>query len=108
MSDHLPESSSLASILAEQGVHHQEDSESEWSAKDNPETNPITMKPKAVSHVAEQFSWVPLPSCSPPGRPFPIESHALSAHVSPRTIHFWMLDKSPVSGPGKGSPFYNT
>ena len=67
MSDHLPESSSLASILAEQGVHHQEDSESEWSAKDNPETNPITMKPKAASHVAERFSWVPLPPALCPG-----------------------------------------
>ena len=22
--------------------------------------------------------------------------------MSPRTIHFWVLDKSPVSGPGKG------
>ena len=26
----------------------------------------------------------------------------LSAHVSPRTIHFRVLDKSPVSGPGRG------
>ena len=50
------------------------DSESEWLAKDNPETNPITIKPKTASHVKEQFSWVPLPSCSPPGRPFPIKS----------------------------------
>ena len=75
------------------------DSESEWLAKDNLETNSITIKPKTVSHVAEQFSWVPLPYCSPPGCPFPIKSLALSAPVSPRTIHFWVLDKSPVSGP---------
>ena len=52
--------------------------------------------------MAEQFSWVPLPYCSPPGCPFPIKSLALSAHVSPRTIHFRVLDKSPVSGPGRG------
>ena len=39
MGDHLPES--LASILAEQGVHHWKDFESEWLAKDNPEINPI-------------------------------------------------------------------
>ena len=39
MCDHLPES--LASILAEQGVHHWKDFESEWLAKDNPEINPI-------------------------------------------------------------------
>ena len=83
------------------------DSELEWLAKDHLETNPITIKPETVSHAAEQFSWVPLPYCSPPGCPFPIKSLALSAHVSPRTIHFWMLDKSPVSGPGRGTPSCN-
>ena len=36
-------------------------SESEWLVKDNPETNPVTIKPKTVSHVAEQSFWVPLP-----------------------------------------------
>ena len=71
-------------------------------AKDHPETNPITIKPETASHRAEQFSWVPLPYCSPPGCPFPIKSFALSARVSPRTIHFRVLDKSPVSGPGRG------
>ena len=80
------------------------DSESEWLAKDNPETNPITIKPMTSSHVAELFSWVPLPSCSPPGCPFPIKSLALSARVSPRKIRFLVLDKSPVSGPGRGPP----
>ena len=34
------------------------------------------------------FSWVSLPYCSPPGCPFPIKSLALSADVSPQTIHF--------------------
>ena len=74
------------------------DSESEWLAKDNPETNPITIKPETASHVTEQFSWVPLPYCSPPRCPFPIKSLVLSAHVPPQTIHFWVLDKSPVLG----------
>ena len=83
------------------------DSELERLAKDHPETNPITIKSETVSHAAEQFSWVPLPYCSPPGCPFPIKSLALSAHVSPRTIHFQVLDKSPVSGPGKGPPSCN-
>ena len=83
------------------------DSESEWLAKDNPETNPITIKPKTASHVTEQFSWVPLPYCSPPGCLFPIKPLALSAHVSSQTIHFWVLDKSLVSGPGRGSPSRN-
>ena len=31
-------------------------------------------------------------------------SLSLPAHVSPRIIHFQVLDKSPVSGPGRGSP----
>ena len=81
--------------------------ELEWLAKDNPETNPITIQSETASHVAEQFSWVPLPYCSPPGCPFPIKSLALSAHMSPRTIHFQVLDRSPVSGPGRGPPSCN-
>ena len=84
------------------------DSELDGLTKDNRETNPITMKPETVSHVTELFSWVPLPYCSPPGHPFPIKSLALSAHVSPGTIHLWMLDKSPVSGPGSGPPSWNS
>ena len=72
------------------------------------ETNPIAIKPETASQVAELYSWVPLPYCSPPGCPFPIKSLALSAHVSPRTIHFRVLDKSPVSGLGKGPPSCNT
>ena len=83
------------------------DSESERLAKDNPETNPITIKLETASHAAEQFSWVPLPCCSPPGCPFPIKSLALSAYMSPWTIHFQVLDKSPFSGPGRGPPSCN-
>ena len=82
-------------------------SESEWPAKDKLEINPITIKPETASHMVELFSWVPLPYCSPPGCPFPIKSLALSAHVSPQIIHFQVLDKSPVSGPGRGPPSCN-
>ena len=84
------------------------DSESEWLAKENLETNPITIKPKTASHVTELFTWVPLPYCSPPRCPFPIKSPALSAHASPQTIHFRVLDKSLVSGPGRGPPSCNS
>ena len=77
------------------------------SQKDLLKTNLITIKPEAGSHVAELFSWVPLPYCSPPRCPFPVKSLALSAHVSPWTIHFQVLDKSPVSGPGRCPPFCN-
>ena len=78
------------------------DPESERLTKDNLETNPITIKPKTASHTAEMFSWVPFPYCSLPGSPFTIKSLALSAHVSPWTIHFRVLDKSPLLGTGRG------
>ncbi|XP_061001692.1 uncharacterized protein LOC133058763 [Dama dama] len=38
-------------------------------ARSNSETSPITIKPETANHVAEWFSWVPLPSCSPPSCP---------------------------------------
>ena len=80
------------------------DPESEWLARDNPETNSITLKGKTASHTAEQFSWVPLPCGFPPRQPFPVKPLALSACMSPRTIHSQVLDKSPLSGAGRGPP----
>ena len=68
-------------------------------------TNPITIKPVTASQVAELFSWVPFPSCSPPGCPFPVKSLALSARVSPRTTHFRVLETEPSFWPWKGFPF---
>ena len=41
------------------------------------------------------------------GAPFPKKSLALSARVSPQTLHSRVLDKSPVSGPGRGPPSCN-
>ena len=107
MSIHFPESLSLASILAERCVRHQERLLIRVIGRDHLETNPITIKPETASHEAEQFFWVPLPYCSPPWCPFPIKSLALSADVSPQTIHFRVLDKSLVSGPGRGPPSCN-
>ena len=37
------------------------DPEPEKLARNIPEANPIIIKPKTASHVAGQFSWVPLP-----------------------------------------------
>ena len=76
-----------------------------WLARDKPEKNPVPLKPGTVSHVVEQFSWAPSPRCSPPGHPLPMKSLALSARVSPRTVHFWVLDKSPLLCPGRGFSF---
>ena len=58
-----------------------------------------------VSRMAEQSSWVPSPFCLPPGYPFPIKFLALSARVSPQTIHFRVLDKSPLSAQ-EGIPLF--
>ena len=78
-------------------------------ARDNPETNPITIKPKTASMaVAGQFSWAPLPCCSPPGHLFPIKSLAMSARVSPQIIHSQVLDNSPLFGPGRSSSSCNS
>ena len=53
-------------------------------------------------------SGFPYPTALCPGTPFPIKSLAFLAHVSPQTIHFWVLDKSPVSGPGRGPSSCNS
>ena len=71
------------------------DSESEWLAKDNPETDSITIKPETASHVTEQFSWAPFPnkiSCS--------VSTCVSLDNS-----FPSVRQEPSFGPWKGSPF---
>ena len=84
--------------------------ELEWLAKDHQETNPITIKPpynprlRATRQSSSPgFPYLLLST----GVPFPIKSLALSAHVSPWTILFWVLDKSPVSGPGRDPPSCN-
>ena len=104
LSDQLPESFSLTSILAEQGCTTMKDSESEWLAKDNWETNPITIKPKTASHVTELFSWVPLTYCSPLGCPFPIKSRFVSTCVS-LDNSILSVRQEPSFGPWKMSPF---
>ena len=78
------------------------DSESGWLAKDDLETNPITIKLKTASHVTEKFSWAPLPSCFPNKIPCFVRTCVSSE------MHFRVLDKSPVVGPRRGPPSYNS
>ena len=81
------------------------DSESELLAKDNRETNPITIKPETASHVTELFSWVLLPYCFPPGCPFP---NKISCFVSPCVSSdnsFLSVRQKPSFRPWKESPF---
>ena len=77
------------------------ESKSEWLAKDSPETNPITIKPKTVSHVVWQFSWVPLPYCSPPW----CLSNKISCFISSCVSldnSFPSVRQEPTLGPWKG------
>ena len=108
MSDHLPESLSLASILAKQCVRHQERLSlwpiKEGLAKDNPETNPITIKLETAS-FAEQFSWVPLPYYSLPGCPFPIKSYCFVNTCVSSDNSFPSVRQEPTLGPWKRSLF---
>ena len=76
-------------------------------AKDNPETNPINIKPETVSNIAEQFSWVPLPWCSPPRCLLPIKSLALSAHIS-AVNYFPSVRQEPTLGALEGAPLPTT
>ena len=80
------------------------DPNSEWLARDKPETNPMTIKPETVSHVAEKFSLFPLPSCPPPQQPFPIKSLAWTALLY-LDNSFLSVRQEPTLKPWKGSPF---
>ena len=70
---------------------------SKTTGQENLETNPIPIKLDTASQ--SQKFWLPLPCRSLPVCPFPIKSFVLSAHVSPQTIHFQVLDKNQFSGP---------
>ena len=56
VSNHLPESFLLESILDEQCMHHQEGLWVRMIGQRQPETKPIIIKPKTASYMAEQFS----------------------------------------------------
>ena len=60
-----------------------------------------------MSHDAEQFSWVPLPRCSPPGCLLPIKSLAFQ-HVS-LDNSFSTVRQEPALGAleGEAPPSYN-
>ena len=81
------------------------DPESEGLARDNPESNPITIKPGTASHVAEHFSWAPLPSCSPPGGPLPNKGSCFVSTCVSSNNSFLSVRQEPHLGPWKGSPF---
>ena len=78
------------------------DSQSEWLAKDNLETNPITIKPETASHVTEQFSWLLLPYCNPP---FPNNISCFVSTCVSWDNSFPRVRQEPSFRPWKGSPY---
>ena len=94
----------VAFILAEQSVPHQKGPWVRIIGQRQPGYgNPVTIKSESANQATEQSSWGLLPSISPPRCPFQIKSLFLAACVSPWTIYFQLLDKSPLSGPGRVS-----
>ena len=83
-------------------MRHQEGPHVKMTARDKLEAYLITVRPRTPGPMAEQ------PSCPPPRRPCPVTSLALSVCVSPWTIHFLVLDKNPLLGPGRGPPSCNS
>ena len=76
------------------------DPESERWARDNPQTDPITIKPEPRGGAVLLGSLTLL---LPTQAPLSNKASSLSAPVSLVTIHFWVLDKRPLSGPGRGA-----
>ena len=77
-------------------------SQNDWL--DSPETNPITIKPKTASHVAEQFSWVPLPYCFLWAH-FPNKISSFVSTCVSLDNSFLSVRQEPTFRPQKGSPF---
>ena len=105
--DYFPGSSSLASILVKQCVHHQE----------GPRVRMISQRqPPKETHLYKPWVWEPwgkvllvshiqlLSTCVM----FPEKSLTLSACMSPPAIHFQVLNKSLLPDPERNSPSCNS
>ena len=95
------ESFSLEFVLAEHCTVTKKDSNQSDQPEKTQKQTPLQWNAR-LQATWQSSSPVPLPCCPPPGCPFPIKSLALSACVSPQTIHFRMLDKSPLLVTGRG------
>ena len=100
----LAETSVLKSILAERCAYHQD---TPWvrpnmgQTRDNLETNPITVKPKTVSHMATQFFWVPLINFSSPQASVPNKVFCFVSMCGSLDNSFPSVRQEPLLGPGK-------
>ena len=89
------------------GCTTRKDPESERLAKDNLETNPISIKPETTSHMAEQFSWVPLPSRSPPQASLSNKASCFVSMSVSLDDSFPSVRQEPPFRSWKGSPSCN-
>ena len=97
----------VASILAEQCVCHQEGLCVRVIGQRQPRNFSFHHK---IRDCESRGRAVLLGSLTLPvsaQAPFAIKSLVLSASVSPQTIHFRVLDKNPLLGPGRGPPSCN-
>ena len=83
------------------------DSESEWLAKDNPETNPITIKPKTVSHKPRGRAVLlgSLTLLLSTQVPFPNKISCFVSTCVSSDNSFPSVRQEPSFGACKGSPF---
>ena len=81
------------------------DSESQWLTKDNPETNPITIKPRDCEPCDRAVLLGSLTLLLSTRVPFPNKISCLSAHVSPQDNSFLTVRQEPSFRPWKGSSF---
>ena len=80
------------------------DSESERLAKDNPETNPITIKPKTASH-GRAVLLGSLPLLLSTQAPFPNKISCFVSTCVSSENSFPSVKQEPSFRPRKGSPF---
>ena len=73
-------------------------------ARDNQETNPITIKLEIASHSAE-FSWFPYLQFS---TRVPLPNKCFGSTYISSDNSFSVLDRSPLPGPGRGPPSCNS
>ena len=80
------------------------DPESDWLARENPETSPITIKIKTMSHTTEQSSWFPYPPALYPGA-LPKKVLCFVSTCVSLDNSFLSVRQETIFGPWKGSPF---
>ena len=108
VSYHLPEPFSLESILPEQCVHHQEGSRVRMIGQRQPGSLPHHHKTQDGKPCDLAVLLGSLSLLLSARAPLPNKVSCFVAGVSLWTIHFWVLDKSPLLGTGRGPSPCNT